>query len=138
MEIIIIAIIVFIIGVLTGLGFYKFRTRRKKVELTSFVRKPFIVEAVEITTDNIADIAELVGTLRGKGTGQPYIQVDRRLVPNVFKVYPGFWMTKMGDNIRCYSNHIFRSQFVENNDQIKGLLEEIGTEPVKPSENGSD
>lgn len=89
------------------------------MEFNSFVRKPFTVEAVEITEDNIAEIAELVGVLRKKDDGTPYIRVDRRLVPNIYQVYPGFWMTKMGDNIRCYSKKIFKEQFLESNKEIE-------------------
>lgn len=88
------------------------------MEFTTFVRKPFTVEAVEVTEENIADIAEFVGTLREKDDGTPYIQVDRRLVPNIFRVYPGFWMTRMGDNIRCYSKRIFTDQFTENTPHV--------------------
>lgn len=88
------------------------------MELTTFVRKPFTVEAVEITEANINELAEFIGTVRTKDNGSPYIQVDRRLVPNVFRVYPGFWMTKMGDNIRCYSKRIFKEQFIESTDDI--------------------
>lgn len=95
------------------------------MEFTSFVRRPFMVDAVEVTAENIAEVAELVGTLKTEGDKQ-YIQVDRRLVPNVYKVYPGFWMTKMGDNVRCYSSHIFETQFLkaspENADFVDALL----------------
>lgn len=82
------------------------------MDFTTFVRKPFIVEAVEVTTENIAELAKMIGTLREKDNGTPYIQVDRRLVPNVYRVYPGFWVTMMGDNIRCYSKRIFTEQFM--------------------------
>jgi len=82
------------------------------MEFQTFVRKPFVVEAIEVTVENINDISEFVGTMRTKDDGTPYIQVDRRLIPNVFRVYPGFWMTKMGDNIRCYSERIFNEQFI--------------------------
>jgi len=95
------------------------------MNMAMFVRKPFTVEAVEVTRDNIAEVAELVGTLREKDDGTPYIQVDRRLVPNIYRVYPGFWMTKMGDNIRCYSKRIFRNQFIESNPDIDNWVEFI-------------
>lgn len=88
------------------------------MDFTKFVRKPFTVEAVEVTKENIDEIAEHVGTLRQKEDGTPFIQVDRRLVPNIFRVYPGFWMTKMNDNIRCYSKRVFVEQFVENSEEI--------------------
>jgi hypothetical protein len=77
----------------------------------TYIRKPFVVEAVEITEENINEVAEFVGTVRKKEDGTSYIQVDRRLIPNVYRVYPGFYMTRMGDNIRCYSAKIFTEQF---------------------------
>lgn len=93
--------------------------KRTQMEFKTFVRKPFVVEAVEITTENIGEVAKYVGDLREKEDGTPYILVDRRLVPNVFRVYPGFYMTKMGENVRCYSKKIFREQFIEQSDEIK-------------------
>lgn len=88
------------------------------MEFTTFVRKPFVVEAVEVTEENIAEVAELIGTLRQKENGTPFIQVNRRLVPNLFRVYIGFWVTQMGDNVRCYSRRVFTQQFVETTPEV--------------------
>lgn len=99
------------------------------MEFTTFVRKPFTIEAVEITEDNIEAVAEFVGTLRKKDDGTPFIQVDRRLVPNIYRAYPGFWMTKMGDNIRCYSKRIFEEQFVEDTPEIDKWVKFMNREP---------
>lgn len=95
------------------------REGKPRMNFTTYVRKPFIVEAVEVTVANIADISKFVGDLREKEDGTPYILVDRRLVPNIDRVYTGFFMTKMGDNIRCYSRRIFRDQFMVQDDHIK-------------------
>jgi hypothetical protein len=100
------------------------------MEYSKFVRKPFSVEAIEVTTENINDIAKHVGTLRTKDNGTPYIQVDRRLVPNIFRVYPGFWMTKMGDNIRCYSKRAFLEQFVESNPDIEKWVDTLNKDNI--------
>lgn len=94
-------------------------TNNMKTNFTTFVRKPFVVEAVEITEDNIEEVANYVGDLRHKEDGTPYILVDRRLVPNVERVYPGYFMTKMGENVRCYSRRIFKEQFMVQTEQIK-------------------
>lgn len=83
------------------------------MEFKTFVRKPFSVEAVEVTADNIAEVAKYVGDLREEDDGTQYILVDRRLVPNIARVYAGFYMTKMGKNVRCYSRKIFTDQFEE-------------------------
>lgn len=96
------------------------------------VRKPFIVEAVEVTRDNIAKIAEHVGELRAKEDGTPFIFVDRRLVPNVYRVYPGFFMTRMGDHIRCYTKKIFNEQFCGITPEIKEWVDFVN----QPNEAG--
>lgn len=106
------------------------------MEFTKYVRKPFTVEAVEITVDNIAEIAELVGTLRKKPNGTPFIHVNRRLVPNAFQVFPGFWMTRMGDNIRLYSNYVFQEQFVSSSVEIEQWVDFLNNKPTPAGAGG--
>lgn len=101
------------------------------MDFTNYVRKPFVVEAVEVTEDNIEEIAPHVGRLREKDDGTPYIQVDRRLIPNVFRVYPGFWMTRMGDNIRCYSKRVFTDQFVAKTDDMSEWIDYLNNSSPK-------
>ena len=98
------------------------------MEFTNFVRKPFTVEATEVTADNMAEVAELIGALREKDNGTPYIAVDRRLVPNLYRVYTGFWLTRMGDNVRCYSKRVFKQQFVESTSEIESWVEYISSD----------
>lgn len=106
------------------------------MEFDTFVRKPFIVEAIEITNENIEAVAEFVGTVRTKENGTFYIQVDRKLVPNVFRVYPGFWMTRMGGNIRCYSKRAFLDQFVKSTPEIDNWVEFMNQEEAVTSTAG--
>lgn len=75
------------------------------------VRKPFTVEALEVTEENLEDVAEFVGEVKVKEDGTRYIAVNRKLVPNVYRVFPGYFVTQMGDNVRCYSPKIFNEQF---------------------------
>lgn len=97
------------------------------MELTEYVRKPFVVEAVEITEENISEIAGYVGELKQKEDGTSFISVDRRLVPNIFRVYPGFYMTRMGDHIRCYSRKVFNEQFTGMTPEIKVWVDFMNT-----------
>lgn len=100
------------------------------MDFTTFVRKPFVVEAVEITTENIEEVAKYIGDVREREDGTKYILVDRRLVPNVFKVYPGFFMTKMGENVRCYSRKIFKEQFIEKDDKIAPWIDYLEQQKI--------
>lgn len=102
------------------------------MESDKYVRKPFVVEAMEITEENIGQIAHLVGTLQMKADGTPYIQVNRKKVPNVYRVYPGFWLTKMEAGVRCYSKQIFEELFVRNTPDVEAWMNYInGVSPVK-------
>lgn len=103
--------------------------RTEALKFAEFVRKPFIIEAVEITPANIYEVAKFVGEVREDHRGTKYILVDNRLVPNVERVYVGFFLTKMGNNIRCYGRHIFFEQFVEMDDELRELVALIEMDP---------
>lgn len=97
--------------------------------LLPYVRKPFAVKAVRITEENIEELAEQLGEVKVKGR-EKYISLDRRIVPNVGRAFVGWWVTRLGDNLRCYSNKVFRDQFVlipeDRLDQpISFLIEDI-------------
>ena len=92
------------------------------MEFTKYVRIPFVVEVVEITADNIDEVAQYIGDVFKQDDGTPYILVDPRRVPSVQKVYIGFFMTKIGGNVRCYSRKIFREQYIQHTDEIQGWL----------------
>lgn len=86
-----------------------------------FVRKPFIVKVVPITKKNIAEHADKIGELmfENNDTTKPYIQVDRRKIREIPKVFPGYFMTVMGNQIRCYSPRAFKNQFVQVTPEIR-------------------
>lgn len=103
------------------------------IEYTDFVRKPFIVKAVEITEDNIEEIAKELGQLKHKEDGTPYIGVRKGAVPNVSKVFVGWLMTRHGKRTHCYAPKVFHNQFVENTDVVNTWVELINVngEPVE-------
>jgi hypothetical protein len=104
-----------------------------ELEFTEYVRKPFVVDVVEVTEENIEEIAKYVGELRAKEDGTPFIFVDRRLVPNIYRVYPGFFMTRMGDHIRCYSKKVFNEQFIPNAPEIQVWVDFMNEGDVRES-----
>lgn len=87
------------------------------MEFNQFVRRPFAVEALEITKDNLQEVADLIGRTETKG-GVTYIVPDRRIVPNISKVYVGWWLTRLGENYRCYASKVFKTQFIEHKEVI--------------------
>lgn len=93
------------------------------MDFTTYVRKPFVVKAVEVTAENIEEVARSVGDVKYNDDETPYILVDPRMVPNVDRVYIGYFMTRVGKNVRCYSRMIFTQQFVEKDDTVQSWLD---------------
>ena len=101
------------------------------LEFKDYVRKPFTVVAIEITDENIKQVArELkIGTVKHKEEdGTPYILVDKKKIPNVNRVFPGYFVTKMGNNVRCYNPTVFPQQFTEMTEEIAQAMEDINSE----------
>lgn len=100
------------------------------MEFETYVKKPLKVEATLVTEENIAEIAEQIGALRKAEDGTPYIFVDRRIVPVVFKVYPGFWFTKVGDSVRCYHPAVFAREFVLAEPEVIAWVDYLNKKPA--------
>lgn len=81
------------------------------MEFTTYIRKPFSIDAVQITEDNMKDVAKLIGKIRTRD-GVRYIAVDPRVVPVVRHAYVGWYLTRFEDSYRCYTPKLFKSQFV--------------------------
>jgi hypothetical protein len=100
------------------------------MEYAVFARKPFKVQALEITKENMGEIAEMIGELRENERGIPYISVNRRIIPNIFRAHIGFWVTVMGEDrrIRCMTRNTFLNQFVPCTSDVNDMLIEINGE----------
>jgi hypothetical protein len=93
------------------------------MQFDRFIRKPFSVEAVQISYDNIEQIAGVLGELKEKD-GEKWIAIDRRLVPNIRKAYIGWWVTKMDENYRAYSPKVFEKEFMNYTEEWAAYLSE--------------
>ena len=87
------------------------------MELQQFIRKPFKIQAVMITEDNIEEVAGLIGELKSEN-GEPYILLNRRIVPNIKRAFVGYYLTLLGDNYRVYAPKVFQKEFIEHSDVI--------------------
>lgn len=100
------------------------------MEFSQFIRKPFVVQAIEITEENMEDVAKYIGTVRTKGD-VTFIALDRRIVPNVSRAFVGWWLTILGDNYRCYAPKVFNEQFIVHA-PATGYFFEEESEPDSP------
>lgn len=95
------------------------------MDYNSYVRKPFKVQAVLVTDENIAEIAKLTGVLEKNDDETLYIEVDRLKVPNVFKIYVGFFVTKMNKQFRAFPPQVFEKLFVKNDEELEKLIKDL-------------
>lgn len=94
------------------------------MQFNQFIRKPFKIEAIEITAENLSEIAPLIGEERTKGDDR-YIAVDKRIVPSIHRAYVGWFVTRLDDNLRCYSPKVFHAQFAELTGEWADWLEAL-------------
>lgn len=100
------------------------------MEFTKFIRPPIVVEAVEITLENIGEIASKIGEIRHKPDGTPYIAIDRRVVPHMTKAYLGSYVTIADDNYHCYTAEAFARIF-DSYQPIKTYMFEDTSDQLK-------
>lgn len=96
------------------------------MELSQYARRPFIIEAVQVTKRNIDQIAKDfgVGTVEKTRKHIPFIQTDPKVVPHVKRVYPGWWFTRTeGGQIRFYAKRVFQEQFTIYDDATHFALQ---------------
>lgn len=94
------------------------------LEYETFVRTPFKIEAVEVTDENIEQIAEMLGSkiYVDNRTGSTFIGVDNEQMPGIYRIYAGFWVTKMGHRYRAYSQQRFLKEFVRLSAGVEGWV----------------
>lgn len=99
---------------------------------TKFVRKPFEVDAVEITAENIEEVAQWCGgevkESEAKKPGQETqkfikVAVKRPLNDRQTRGYPGDWILSAGNGFKVYTQKAFSGSFEEQTDRIFEVLE---------------
>lgn len=88
------------------------------IQPKKYCRKPFDVEAIEVTDENMDAVAKWcngeIKTGKAKESDPTrYIQVEvhRPIHPNQTKAYPGNWILKSGSNFKVYTDKAFKSTF---------------------------
>lgn len=89
------------------------------LSLETFVRKPFEVEAVQVSLDNIETIAQWCeGTLHDKGATPRFpatryirVPVKRPQSHRQTLAYPGDWVLYNGKGFKVYTNEAFEKSF---------------------------
>lgn len=90
-----------------------------QLEVKSFSRKTFDVEAVQVTDDNMPEVAKWCGgSIKRTGSGESYVNVPVKQPTNPeknrnpFRAFPGYWVLKSNTGCRVYTQSGFEAAFV--------------------------
>lgn len=107
------------------------------VSPAKYVRKPFAVEAVEVTDANIEDVAQWCGGEIRISDGRPgkngptgqqkfiKVQVKRPLNDRQTRAYPGDWILSAGTGFKVYTAKAFSGSFEEQTDRMFDVIERM-------------
>lgn len=89
------------------------------MDIAKFARKPFDVEAVQVTADNMEEVAKWCqGSIEteasdSEGSGLRYVKVRvlRVLSEKQTKAFVGDWVLYAGTGYKVYTNKAFKNNF---------------------------
>jgi hypothetical protein len=91
------------------------------LEISKYVRKPFHIDAVQVTAENIADIAAWAeGDVRSDSENAKYVKVrvHRPLNDRQTKAYIGDWVLYAGTGFKVYTPKAFANSFEPASTQL--------------------
>ena len=102
------------------------------LETSKYIRKPFSIDAVQVTTDNISDIATWVdGEVRTDDVGQYVkVRVHRPLNDRQTKAYVGDWVLYAGTGYKVYTPKAFANSFEQSSEETVLIDPAAGKKPV--------
>lgn len=89
------------------------------IKTAQFVRKPFYVDGVQVTTENIQEVAEwcrgnivtLADSSVNRGNQFIDVRVQRPLNPRQHQAYPGDWILSFNGQFKVYTPKAFEKSF---------------------------
>lgn len=90
------------------------------METTKYVRKPFFIDAIQVTEDNLDEVAKWAsGDIRTDNENKKYIKVRVYMPKNdrQSKAFVGDWVLYAGTGFKVYTTKAFSASFEVAEDQ---------------------
>lgn len=106
------------------------------LETQRYTRKPFDIDAVRVTADNITEVAQWVdGDIRTDDVGQYIkVRVHRPASERQTKAYIGDWVLYAGTGYKCYTPAAFNKSFDKISDETVLIDPAARRTPVEQGE----
>jgi hypothetical protein len=89
---------------------------------TTFIRKPYKVEVFRVTDDNLDEVCEAIEGVINEKDGVRFVKTNRRVVRNADRIWPGFYITRVGKKLLAYSPRLFHRNYVEPTEDVLGWV----------------
>lgn len=102
--------------------------KHQGIEPRQFVRKAFYVSGVQVTENNIHEVAKWCGgSIQENGEGQLYIRVHttKAMYDRQTQARPGDWVLKAGKSWKVYTNKAFNDVFEAVDAERQKEVEEV-------------
>lgn len=111
---------------------------RMMLETTKYIRKPFKIDAVQVTSENMEAVAEWVnGKLTEDEVGKHIkVRVHRPLNDRQTKAYVGDWVLAAGTGYKVYNDSAFKKSFEQTADG--STMVDTSKKSRKKDERGSE
>lgn len=112
-------------------------THNKMLETKQYVRKPFHIDAVQVTADNMQEIAKWVDSEVRTDSDGKYVKVrvHRPANDKQTKAYVGDWVLYAGTGYKVYTPKAFAKDFEPVSDETKMIDTSV---PRKVSKNADE
>lgn len=105
------------------------------MQTTKYIRKPFEVEAVQVTDENIEEVKEWCqGTLESDDRRFIRVRVARALNERQTKAYAGDWVLYAGTGFKVYTSKAFYKTFEEA--PMDGVAKDAAVQASKGEQTG--
>ena len=81
------------------------------IQMEDYSRRPFSITAVQITEENLEEIAALISASVTTTPHTRFIDVNPSIIQGIGVIKPGWWITLMEGSYRAYTNDVFHRLF---------------------------
>ncbi len=98
------------------------------MDIQKFVRRSFAVKGVQVTSDNINEVAEWAeGTVLGTGTSNEHIKINVKHALNErqTQAHVGDWVLSTKKGYKVYTDRAFKANFKAHDDVVQLVTQNV-------------
>lgn len=102
----------------------KEKDHKVTIKTAQYTRKPFTIEAVQVTSESLSDLAVWCNgsvMLDDKGHNYIKVKVTSPQTPKQTMAYPGDWLLASRNGYKVYTDRAFKKNFIPAKEMVEAL-----------------